>query len=211
MIYEYDNKKIAEFIRGEKMSARKAKIALNMSNVKALNGWMSGGDLRTSNLLHFVNTFGLNLLDFFKADGVRLSELIPDSEARPATFHAKFSKTDQPEAAYNTSNTKENTNESQSEAPQHMKEMFELREQHLKEMFTKEKELLLREIHNEKLIRQEYEIKLEAAVSKIEESYDRKLNAKDELIEELRQQLIELTLQCKELENSKKKERDEGK
>lgn len=216
MRYDYDNKKITAYVKAHKMSARKAQIALNMTNVKALNGWMNGGDLRVSNLLHFVNTFRLNLLDFFTADGKALSEQNQESRQTDSQDNLASTKPMQSESLNIADIATSNTNVSQL-VIKHIQEIADLRQKHVVEMAEREKSLLLREMQQEKVVRQEYDAKLEATVTRMEERYERKLNEvqtatekrfeqklseKDALIEELRQQLTELTLQYRELEAS---------
>lgn len=218
MRYDYDNKKIAAYVKAHKMSARKAQIALNMTNVKALNGWMNGGDLRVSNPLHFVNTFRLNLLDFFTADGKPLPEHLQESPKTDPQDSLDLTKSMQSEHSDVAGIAIADTNVSQL-VIQHIQEIADLRQKHVVEMAEKEKSLLLREMQQEKVIRQEYDAKLEATVTRIEERYERrlsevqasaekrfeqKLSEKDALIEELRQQLTELTLQYRELETVSK-------
>ncbi len=218
MIYDYDNKKIAAYVKAHKMSARKAQIALNMTNVKALNGWMNGGDLRVSNLLHFVNTFRLNLLDFFTADGKPLSEQNQESRQTDQQDNLASAKQMQSESSNIANIATSNTDISQL-VIKHIQEIANLRQKHVVEMAEKEKSLLLREMQQEKVIRQEYDAKLEATVTRMEERYERrlsemqasaekrfeqKLSEKDALIEELRQQLTELTLQYREQETVSK-------
>lgn len=196
------------------MSARKAQIALNMTNVKALNGWMNGGDLRVSNLLHFVNTFRLNLLDFFTADGKPLSEQNQESRQTDSQDNLASTNPKQGKSSNIADIDTSNTDMSQL-VIKHIQEIADLRQKHVVEMAEREKSLLLREMQQEKVVRQEYDAKLEATVTRMEERYERKLNEvqtatekrfeqklseKDALIEELRQQLTELTLQYRELE-----------
>lgn len=79
-MYKYNKDKIAEFAEERKLTPHKMASRLNMVNPKGPRGWLIGGDLRVSSLLHFVNTFGLDLLDFFSLDDNPLSEVVKEQQ-----------------------------------------------------------------------------------------------------------------------------------
>lgn len=73
-MYQYNKNKIAEFAAERDITASRMAKKMELVNPKGPKGWLEGGDLRVSSLLNFVNTYGLNLLDFFSKDGQPLSE-----------------------------------------------------------------------------------------------------------------------------------------
>lgn len=76
-MYRYNNDKIRQWAEEQETTAWKIAKKMQMVNPKGPMGWVAGGDLRVSNLLNFINTYKLNLLDFFFEDDKLMSDTPP--------------------------------------------------------------------------------------------------------------------------------------
>ena len=175
MAYLYNAEKIKEFAQEREMGGRTIANKLNMSNDKAPRGWLAGNkQIRMDHFLNFVNTFKLDLLDFFTQDGSPLSK------------------------AQNNAQTTENTLCSVSESVAelkiaHIQAMADMEKEHLREMMQKDIDLAQKELLLNEKIRKQLKAEFADDKQQIIDSYEARLTERDKLIGQLQQQVAELT------------------
>lgn len=186
MAYKYNNTRIKEFAEAEKIGGRTIANRMNMSNDLAPRGWIACTEkIYMHHFINFVNTFGLDIHEFFYEDGVLMSDTDKDKNRKcSSSKNAQTVPTDT--AAIELA---------------HVKEMAEVEKKHIREMMQKEVEFSRKEIELRKQIRQELKEEFNTDKQQIINSYEARLTDRDNTIARLQQQLSEET---------QKKEKDFG-
>lgn len=122
-MYRYNNDKIRLWAEEQETTAWKIAKKMQMVNPKAPMGWVAGGDLRVSNLLNFINTYKLNLLDFFFEDDTLMSETHQTNEQTIEELR------------------RQHTREMEELKIQHLREIGEIERKHLREIADLKKSL----------------------------------------------------------------------
>lgn len=201
MAYTYNKYRIKEFTEQKGFGGRTIANKLGMSNDKAPRGWIAGSELiRMDHFLNFVNTFHLNLLEFFMDDGIRMdtqqTEAVPEENTTCSEPATSVPTSDDSDFRFRL-----------------MTEMAELKVRHTRELMQKdidlarkELELAKRERDMSEKIRAELKKEFEQDRQQLVESYENRLTKRDETIGKLQIQLAELTAEYKELENASQKD-----
>lgn len=186
MAYKYNNTRIKEFAEAEKIGGRTIANRMNMSNDLAPRGWIACTEkIYMHHFINFVNTFGLDIHEFFYEDGVLMSDTDKDKNRKcSSSKSAQTVPTDT--AAIELA---------------HVKEMAEVEKKHIREMMQKEVEFSHKEIELRKQIRQELKEEFNTDKQQIINSYEARLTDRDNTIARLQQQLSE---------EAQKKEKDFG-
>lgn len=187
MAYRYNKERIKEFAEKRGFGGRTIANKLGMSNDKAPRSWLDGSEvIRMDHFLNFVNTFNLDLHEFFFQDDVLMSKAPQTEQSKENTFCSPQAET-----------------KSATEAElRHVREMADLEKQHLREMMQKDIDLAKKEVEMREQIRRELKAEFEADKQQIIESYEDRLRDRDNDVAKLQQQVAELTVQYRELESS---------
>lgn len=180
--YEFNSEFIGEFI--EKAKIAKTRVRQMVSgNQRTVERWVQGGDMRTGNLVSFVNQMDIDILNFFRKDG----ELMIDIDRRKDEEIEMLQKEVQTareelEKASGTANSAGNTERllrdlmrEQSEAADRKEE--QARQRHMQELADKDRLILAIQM----------------------EKNDELLRAKEEILH-LKEEIARLTAEYKELE-----------
>ena len=182
MFYKYNNLRIKEFADSKRIGGRTIANKLGMSNDKAPRGWMNGSEqIRMDHFLNFVNTFGLDIKEFFYQDDVLMSD-IADSE------NTKCSSATNTQSAPNVEHELEKLRTT----------VFQLEKEHLQVIAQKELELSRKELEMYKDIRKELKEEFKDEKQQIIDSYEARLSERENTIGKLQQQLAILTAELKE-------------
>lgn len=182
MFYKYNNLRIKEFADSKRIGGRTIANKLGMSNDKAPRGWLNGGEqIRMDHFLNFVNTFGLDIKEFFYQDDVLMSD-IADSE------NTKCPSATNTQSAPNAEHELENLRTAVSQ----------LEKEHLQVIAQKELELSRKELEMYKDIRKELKEEFNDEKQQIIDSYEARLSERENTIGKLQQQLAILTAELKE-------------
>ena len=175
MAYLYNAEKIKEFAQERGMGGRTIANKLNMSNDKAPRGWLEGNkQIRMDHFLNFVNTFKLDLLDFFTQDGSPLSKAQNNAQATENTFCSVPESVAELKIA-------------------HIQAMADMEKEHLREMMQKDIDLAQKELLLNEKIRKQLKAEFADDKQQIIDSYEERLTERDKLIGQLQQQVAELT------------------
>lgn len=182
MVYKYNNLRIKEFADSKRIGGRTIANKLGMSNDKAPRGWLNGSEqIRMVHFLNFVNTFGLDIKEFFYQDDVLMSD-IADSE------NIKCSSATDTQSAPNVEHELEKLRTT----------VFQLEKEHLQVIAQKELELSRKELEMYKDIRKELKEEFKDEKQQIIDSYEARLSERENTIGKLQQQLAILTAELKE-------------
>jgi len=178
MAYKYNNTRIKEFAEAEKIGGRTIANRMNMSNDLAPRGWIACTEkIYMHHFINFVNTFGLDIHEFFYEDGVLMSDTDKDNNRKCSS----------------SKNTQTVPTDTADIELAHVKEMAEVEKKHIREMMQKEVEFSRKEIELRKQIRQELKEEYNADKQQIINSYEARLTDRDNTIARLQQQLSEET------------------
>ena len=185
MSYKYNNTRIKEFAERHKLGGRSIANRMGMSNDLAPRGWIGCTEkIYMHHFINFINTFKLDIREFFYENGVLMSE-------------------DKP---------RRNTNCSLDDLEQdilpeqsalklaYIKSVAELEKKHIREMMQKDIDLARQEAKMREEIRRELKAEFEQDKQTLVDNYEARLRSRDADVAKLQQQLAELTLQYKELE-----------
>lgn len=176
MAYKYNNTRIKEFAEAEKIGGRTIANRMNMSNDLAPRGWIACTEkIYMHHFINFVNTFGLNIHEFFYEDGVLMSDTDKDNNRKCSS----------------SKNTQTVPTDTAAIELAHVKEMAEVEKKHIREMMQKEVEFSRKEIELRKQIRQELKEEFNTDKQQIINSYEARLTDRDNTIARLQQQLSE--------------------
>lgn len=193
MTYKYNNSRIKEFAEKKGFGGRTIANKLKMSNDKAPRSWLAGAEtIRMDHFLKFVNTFKIDIREFFYKDDILMSEATETPCATENTFCS------QQEGTQKVSSTELDM------VVSHIQEKAELEKKHIREMMQKDLELSHKEVELRKEIRKELKAEYNQDKEKIIESYETRLRERDADVARLQQQLAELTAQYKELESAQR-------
>lgn len=176
MAYKYNNTRIKEFAEAEKIGGRTIANRMNMSNDLAPRGWIACTEkIYMHHFINFVNTFGLDIHEFFYEDGVLMSDTNKDKNRKCSS----------------SKNAQTVPTDTTAIELAHVKEMVEVEKKHIREMMQKEVEFSRKEIELRKQIRQELKEEFNTDKQQIINSYEARLTDRDNTIARLQQQLSE--------------------
>lgn len=123
-MYRYNKDKIRQWAEQQETTAWKIAKKMQLTNHKGPMAWVTGGDLRVSSLLNFINTYKLNILDFFFEDDKLMSDTPPTNEQTIEELRRRH------------------TLEMEELKIQHLREIAEIERRHLREITEIKKSLL---------------------------------------------------------------------
>ena len=141
--------------------------------------WIDGGDIPVSRLIDFCNFYHIDILSFFLLHDERLDDAMKE---------------------LNSTQEERGSDSFADERINHVKEISELEKTHIKELAEKEIECVRKIGEMRENIRREMKSEFNQDREEITTKYEKKLEQKDSEIVELRQKLVELQTQYKELE-----------
>lgn len=190
MSYKYNNTRIKEFAELKRFGGRSIANRMKMKNDLAPRGWIACTEkIYMHHFINFINTFGLDIHEFFYQDGVLMSDAIKEENSKCSEELASQSVL---------------TDTTALELA-HVKEMAELEKKHIKEMMQKDIDLARQEAKMREEIRRELKAEFEQDKQTLVDNYEARLRSRDADVAKLQQQLAELTLQYKELESKTEK------
>lgn len=185
MSYKYNNTRIKEFAELKGFGGRSIANRMKMKNDLAPRGWIACTEkIYMHHFINFINTFGLDIHEFFYQDGVLMSEAIKEENSK---------------CSEEPSSQSVPTDTTALELA-HVKEMAELEKKHIREMMQKDIDLARQEAKMREEIRRELKAEFEQDKQTLVDNYEARLRSRDADVAKLQQQLAELTLQYKELE-----------
>lgn len=197
MTYKYNNSRIKEFAEKKGFGGRTIANKLKMSNDKAPRSWLAGAEtIRMDHFLKFVNTFKIDIREFFYKDDILMSETVETPCATENTFYSQQNGTQK------VSSTELDM------VVSHIQEKAELEKKHIREMMQKDLELSHKEVELRKEIRKELKEEYNHDKEQIIESYETRLRERDADVARLQQQLAELTVIEKSKAISERKMKD---
>lgn len=180
MSYKYNNTRIKEFAELRRFGGRSIANRMNMKNDLAPRGWIACSEtIHMHHFINFINTFGLDIHEFFYQDGVLMSEAIKKENSKCS---------DEP------SSQSVPTDTTVLELA-HVKEMAELEKKHIREVMQKDIDFARQEAKMREEIRRELKAEFEQDKQTLIDNYEARLRSRDADVANLQQQLAELTLQ----------------
>lgn len=183
MRYTYNDKKLKEMMETKNLSYSKICNLLNTKADKTVKQQIKGGDMFLSRLLEYANTFDLNLLDFFFDNDVLISDTMHNLRKNDVGGELKILKKEM----------------------EHKEAVSELEKRHIKEIAEKDTECLQKIMDAEKKIRREIRQEFGEERSMLEDKFNSALKEKDNIIKDLRNQIAELAVRYRELEEKNSK------
>lgn len=194
-ILEYKNDKIIEYIKENELTCKQLLELLGMTNYKTISRWTKENDIRMSHFVNVVNTFHLNVRDFFTENGV----LLRDIEQEQEKTHIQTSAT-------------KNLMDAEKKIMQLEMQLMEKEVERAKaEMETKqikaememeqtkakmELERIKAEIEMERNVREEIKNELNQNKELTEARYERIIRDKEKQIERLHEELTNMAVEC---------------
>ena len=179
--YSYNTARIKEVCTAHNLSAYRVMKDLNTGNQQTPQRWMEGRDITVARLIDFCNKYKQDILSFFRVGDKLLSESIQEKNG-----------------------TEIDTQKDQfvDERIKHIKEIAEIEKRHIREMANKDVENANKIIELKDNIRELVKLEFEKDKEKMMAKYEEQLAKKEQDITLLREQLITLQAQYKELEMS---------
>ena len=191
--YDFNAEFVSNFMNEQNLSNYQLRKKVN-GNARTVERWMQGGDMRTNNLIELVNTLGFNILDFFYADGVLMSEIDKQKDEQIEQLTKELAEAQK--ELKSTITDASHTEVISSRDKMHQQETLEL----LRSMMREQQESFDRK---EETARQRHQQELkekDQMILKIQmEKNDEILQAKGEILR-LKEEIAQLTAQYKELE-----------
>lgn len=176
MKYAFNSTRFAELMTERKLKKTNVARMLGRSQSYTVQNWMNGEKIESTHIVEICNIFDINPAEFFLINGRPIVE-----PTRKTTSNiSKDSISDTPSA--NMQQQMQFINEKAELEKKHLQAISTLEKEHLRELMQKEVDLA----------RRESDIR-EAARKELREEYE-------EQIRDLRNQLIDLTTQYRELE-----------
>ena len=179
MAYIYNKWRLKEFAEKTGKTVSQMGGVVGISNMETVRGWLEGKNPRVDTVVKFASNAGINLLEFFEEDGIRMDEI-----------YSKGEKVEVEEPTDTISYV------------EHLRQVSDMEKTHIKEMMQKDIDLAKKEVEMREQIRRELKAEFEADKRQIIESYEDRLRERDNDVAKLQQQVAELTVQYKELESS---------
>ena len=175
MSYRFNEKRFAQLCHEHNLNNVKLQDILGMTNTKPLNNWRCGNRMYSSHIVQVCNAFNISPAEFFIQDDKPLNapELEPSACANDSLQHVQMSQIEQTIA-----HIKEKTEIEKK----HLVEISDMKCQHTKELMQKDIDLARREAEIREAIRREMRDEYESQIAT------------------LRNQLLDLTTQYRELE-----------
>lgn len=172
MSYSFNEQRFAQLCKDRHLNNVMLQEALGMTNTTPINNWRSGNRIYSSHIVRICNAFNISPAEFFLKD----EEPLQAPELDPTACEDKDSQYVQLQQTMATIKEKAELEK------QYLKEIADIKCEHVKELMQKEVDLA----------RRESDIR-EAARKELRDEYE-------EQIRDLRNQLIDLTTQYRELE-----------
>lgn len=179
--YRYNTDRINEVCQAYSLSAYQVMKDLNTGNQMTPRRWMEGRDITVTRLIDFCNKYKQDILSFFRVGDKLLSEYIQDKNG-----------------------TEIITQKDQlvDERISHIREIAEIEKKHIQELAKKDIENANKISELKDNIRELVKLEFEKDKEKMMTKYEEQLAKKEQDIALLREQLITLQAQYKELEMS---------
>ena len=172
MSYSFNEQRFAQLCKDRHLNNVMLQEALGMTNTTPINNWRSGNRIYSSHIVRICNAFNISPAEFFLKD----EEPLQAPELDPTACEDKDSQYVQ------LQQTMANIKEKAELEKRYLKEIADIKCEHVKELMQKDIDLA----------RRESDIR-EAARKELREEYE-------EQIRDLRNQLLDLTTQYRELE-----------
>lgn len=172
MSYSFNEQRFAQLCKDRHLNNVMLQEALGMTNTTPINNWRSGNRIYSSHIVRICNAFNISPAEFFLKDEEPLQAPELDSTACE----------DKDSQYVQLQQTMANIKEKAELEKQYLKEIADIKCEHVKELMQKDIDLA----------RRESDIR-EAARKELREEYE-------EQIRDLRNQLLDLTTQYRELE-----------
>ena len=179
--YRYNTDRINEVCQAYSLSAYQVMKDLNTGNQMTPRRWMEGRDITVTRLIDFCNKYKQDILSFFRVGDKLLSESIQEKNG-----------------------TEIITQKDQlvDERIRHIREIAEIEKKHIQELAKKDIENANKISELKDNIRELVKLEFEKDKEKMMAKYEEQLAKKEQDITLLREQLITLQAQYKELEMS---------
>ena len=172
MSYSFNEQRFAQLCKDRHLNNVMLQEALGMTNTTPINNWRSGNRIYSSHIVRICNAFNISPAEFFLKD----EEPLQAPELEPTACEDKDSQYVQ------LQQTMANIKEKAELEKQYLKEIADIKCEHVKELMQKEVDLARRESDIREEIRREMRDEYESQIAN------------------LRNQLIDLTTQYRELE-----------
>lgn len=193
--YGFNSEFVSNFMNEQNLSNYQLRKKVN-GNARTVARWFKGGDMRTNNLIDMVNILGFNILDFFYADDVLMSDIDKQKDERIAELEKKLS--DAQKDLQNIKKDASHTEVIRNTDKKHQQETLDL----LRSMMKEQQEQFDRREETERERYQQELREKDKTILQIQmEKNEELLQAKEEIIR-LKEELRQLTAQYRELELS---------